>query len=542
MLRNPNSVAVTPADIRRFRKDGRSLISMMRNSGIKRDERDKMRVFLANAEYSMKVNRKGMFKEMTRGAHPTFMNQFGMETFGVYNPDRIPISTYTKMKQDSQVALGLAVIKMPLEGLSRTVECEDKDVAEFVDEALSMIWTRLIKSMLTSVDYGFASHEKVWWLYPMDVYSVSGTGRRKTHFKGMGEVYKKVKAHYPETIRIRVDKKTGDFLGIVQDIGGGEPPVPLDKDKCFFFAQEDEFGNYYGGSRLKQAYKPWYWKEIMYQFMLRYFERRGSPPTTVTFPPGINQDAAGNEVDNAEIALQIGQSLIENSVVTLPYEETKDGRDTMWKVKYLEDDQRGPMFIECINHLETQILRGLLVPERVVTQDIATGSYSMAASHAEAFLLAQEGLINNMESAINHQIVPPLVQFNFKPKSWLSCKVHIEEVQHDRKRLLKEIYIEIIRNLTTLARAGKVPNVLPSLSEMASILKIPTARFEEEYLTIPVDGTAGGNGGGVNNPPSKGDDLPENLDVKKKKTNGKGKVVPIRRKAALIKRTPVVLE
>lgn len=536
-LRNPNRTYVPSTDLDGFKRDGRKLIGIMRRSGIEKNERDKMRVFLANAEQNMRTVRKGMFKELTKSGHPTFMGQFGMDVMGVYNPDEIPVSTYSKMKTDSQVGLGLAVIKLPLLSLARNVECEDNDVAEFVDNSLDLIWNRMMKSMLTAVEYGFASHEKVWWRFPMDVYSTSSTGRRKTHFRGLAEVYKKLKAHYPETVKIRVDKNTGDFLGIVQDVGGGDPPVSLDKSKCFFFALEDDFGNYYGGSRLKQAYKPWYWKEVMYQFMLRYFERRGSPPTKVTFPPGINRDAAGDEVDNAEIALQIGQSLVENSVVTVPYEETKDGRDTMWKVEYLQDDRRGPMFIECINHLETQILRGLLVPERTVTQDISTGSYSMAATHAEAFLLEQAGLVQSIEAAINEQVIPPLVQFNFKPKSWLPCRVHIEEVQHDRKRLLKEIYIELIRNLTTLARAGKVPNVLPSLKEMADVLKIPTANFEEEYLTIPMNGTSGGNGGGENNPPSKGADLPENLDVE-----NKSKVTPIKnRNAASIKRKSAIV-
>jgi len=546
MLRNPD-FSYPDSDVGRFRDDGRKLISMMRRSGIDKNERDKMRVHLANAEHNMRANRKGMFKELTKTGHPTFMGQFGMETIGVYNPDEIPVSTYSKMKTDSQVALGLAVIKLPLLSLSRSIECEDSDIAMFVDEALGMVWNKMIKSMLTAIEYGFASHEKVWWRYPLEIYSTSGTGRRKTHFSGLGEVYKKIKAHYPDTVRIRVDKDTGDFIGIVQDVGGGEPPQILNKNKCFFFALEDDFGNYYGGSRLKQAYKPWYWKEVMYQFMLRYFERRGTPPTQVTFPPGVNRDADGNEVDNAEVALRIGQSLVENSVVTVPYEETKDGRDTMWKVEYLQDDRRGPMFVECINHLEVQILRGLLVPERTVTQDISTGSYSMAATHAEAFLLEQAGLVQSIEAAINEQIIPSLVQFNFKPKSRVSCAVHIEEVQHDRKRLLKEVYVELMRNLTTLARAGKVPNVLPSLKEMADILKIPTANFDEEYLSLPMD-YSGGNGGERNNPPSRGNDLPENLNdgekviqIKSNKTKKKPLTKKTKKKASSVKREPVVV-
>jgi hypothetical protein len=491
-----------------------------------------------------KVNRKGMLKELTRSGHPTFTASFSPEQFGTFYPDEIPVSTYNKMRQDPQIALGISIIKLPIMSLLWIIDCEDNDVAAFVTEALKPIWRRLMNSMLTAVDYGFVSHEKVWERMPMDVSSVTESGRKKTHFRGQAEVYRKLKAHYPDTIRIRTDGKTDDFLGIVQDIGGGQT-VTLDKDKCFFFSLEDEFGNYYGQSRLKQAYKPWYWKEVLYQFMLRYYERRGSPPTLVTYPIGKYLDASNNEVDNCNVALQLGQSLIENSVATMPYEATKDGRDNMWNVGYLHDEKRGTMFIDAITHLETQILRGLLVPERVVTQDIATGSYSMAATHAEAFLLSQEGLIATIEEAINTQLIPPLVQFNFKPKSWLPCVVKMEGIQHDRKRLLKEIFIEIMRNISVFTRDGIYPNVMPNLEEMAEVLKVPLSPFLEEFTQL---GVPKGNGAKPGEKPTEeeGAQPPSAQGGGEEKAGGDqdvggGKVTPIRKQAGGVVREPVII-
>jgi len=529
---NPNR-SLALSNYGRFRNDSREVIGIMRNLGVDKSVRDKMRVFLADAEKSMKINRKAMQKELTKSGHPTFVYTMMPETIGAYYPDDIPVDTYMKMKQDPQVSLGLAIIKMPLMSLKWVIECEDKDIAAFVTEAISMIWRKLLKSMLTAIEFGFASHEKVWWMFPMDVHSTTAAGRKKTHFKGKAEVYKKVKAHYPSTIRIRTDGNTGDFLGIVQDIGGGSV-VSLDRDKCFLFSLEDDFGNYFGGSRLKQAYKPWYWKEVLYQFMLRYYERRGSPPTIVTYPMGVNIDPSGNEVDNCTIALRVGQSLIENSVVTLPYEETKDGRSNQWQVDYLKDEKRGEMFIDCITHLETQILRGLLVPERVVTQDISTGSYSMAATHAEAFLLAQEGLTSTIEDAVNDQLIPPLVEFNFKPKERISCRLQLEGIQHDRKRLLKEIFIAIINNINTFAKMGQIPNVLPSIVEMAKVLKVPLQPFSEEYVSGEEVGlleTTGDKARGKG-----GDDKVTKEEVAESK-----KVIPIKKKTASVKRYPITL-
>ena len=226
--------------------------------------------------------------------------------------------------------------------------------------------------------------------------------------------------------------------------------------------------------------------------MLRYFERRGSPATVVQHPLGGGIDVNGNEYDNSEIALRIGQNLVENSVITLPFEPNKEGVN-QWDLSYLQDEKRGEMFVEALNYLGAQILRSLLIPERVMTQDLSTGSFSMASSHAEIFLLSEEGLVAEMESAINSEVIPSLVQYNFKPKKIVECNVRIESIQYDRKRILKEILIEMIRNMNTMLKIGKAPNLMPSLSEMSEVLGIPLRTFEEEW----VDTGTGEMGAGI---------------------------------------------
>jgi len=473
---DPNYVPYNRAS---YMDGGKKLISLMRETGVKKDVRDAVRVYLAAQDNVLKKS-PNLQKELTRHGSPLTTSAFQSDILGIYNPDTIPISTYAKMKNDSQVAIGLAVIKMPVYSLNWTVECGDVDIKEFVHAAIKPIWNKLIRSMLTAIDFGFASHEKVWELRDMNV--VTEAPRKKTHFKGKAEVYKKIKAHYPGTIKIRTDAKTDDFLGIRQSIGGSGQEVNLDADKCFLFTLGDEFGNFFGSSRLRPAYKPWYWKEVLSQFMLRYFERRGSPATVVEHPIGGGISLNGTEYDNSEIALRIGQNIIENSVVTLPVEPDKNGKN-QWNVKYLEDERRGEMFVSALNYLGAQILRALLTPERVMTQDLSTGSFSMATSHAEIFLLSQEGLIAEIEYAINTKIIPQLVWFNFKPKKIVPCTIRMEKIQYDRKRLLKEIYVAMINNLNTSLKTGNVPSFVPSLVDMAEVLGIPIRPFNEEYVS-----------------------------------------------------------
>jgi len=475
----------SPNREKEFSEGGKRLLTVMKKHGIDREVRDEMRYYLATRESKSTAYRKtpSMHNELTRYGSPYVSSAYASDVLGVYNPDIIPVDTYIRMRSDPQVAIGLAVIKMPLYSLGWVVECEDIDIREFIKATLAPIWKKLLRSMLTAIDFGFASHEKVWQLVQMNVASTLPNGRKKTHYNGKAETYLKIKPHYPSTIKIRTDQTTDEFLGIIQATGGGGQSVSVDADKCFLFALNDEFGNFYGQSRLKPAYKSWYWKEVLTQFMLRYFERRGSPSSLVTHPTGISVDDQGNEYDNSTVALRIGQNIIENSVITLPYEPNKEGKN-QWGVEFLQDEKRGEMFVNALNYLGAQILRGMLTPERVMTQDLSTGSYSMASSHADVFLLAQEGLAASMEDAINEHIIPPLVNYNFQPNKIIPTRIRIEKIQYDRKRILKEILIEIIRNMNTLIKAGSAPHLVPSIVEMGNVLGVPLRNFEEEYMKI----------------------------------------------------------
>ena len=511
-----------------YGKGGKQLLSLMRKSGVKKELRDEMRVYLAANQNKFK--KTSMHKEVTRHGSPLTMAAFGSETVGIYNPDTIPVDTYIKMKQDPQVAIGIAMIKMPVQSLGWTIECEDPSIRAFVEEAINRVWDKLIASMLTAIDFGFASHEIVWELLDIDISSQSSSGRKKTHFTGKAELFKKIKPHYPSTIRIRTDSKTDEFLGINQQAGMGGQLITLDADKCFLFSFGDEFGNFFGNSRLKAAYKSWYWKEVLTQFMLRYFERKGSPATVVTHPIGGGYNVDGTEYDNSEIALRIAGNLVENSSVTLPYETDRDGNN-QWNIDYLKDDRRGEMFVNALNYFSAQILRGLLTPERVMTQDLSTGSFSMASSHAEIFLLSLEGLSKEVAGSINRQLIPQLIEFNFKPKKIVSCRIRIEKIQYDRRRILKEIMVEVIRNIGTWAKAGKAPNIMPSLEQMSDVLGVPIVPFEEEY-TDTGEGEIDTGVGETEEIPEKGNKKPGKV-VDKKKPNLK--VV----KKQSIKRIPV---
>ena len=101
-------------------------------------------------------------------------------------------------------------------------------------------------------------------------------------------------------------------------------------------------------------------------------------------------DAAGKEFDPMKEMDDALDKLDAGGRLMLPNAATGKGDKYAYDAEYMLDDQRGAMFLIYIEHLEKMKLRGMLVPERVATQDNSTGSYGMAQAHADMFITMVE--------------------------------------------------------------------------------------------------------------------------------------------------------
>ena len=102
-----------------------------------------------------------------------------------------------------------------------------------------------------------------------------------------------------------IDNKE-NFAGFEQKLHGKDVKIPTNKSFIFTNDKGESFGNLFGTSRLKAVYEVWYWWVALIQFMLRYYERKGSPPIIVRYPPGKSRDGT----ENADSALSLGKSMM----------------------------------------------------------------------------------------------------------------------------------------------------------------------------------------------------------------------------------------
>lgn len=357
-----------------------------------------------------------------------------------YNPDDISLNTYKLMRKDAQLQMGLKVIKLPIKAMKWWIVCDDKDIRAFLQYALERVWKSMLNSILNALDFGWSACEKVWEIQDIEVTRKEGD-KIVIAYKGQAVLLKKLKDPDPSQISILVDNN-GDFDGFEQKSGGGKIRVPA--EKAFVFTNEKEFGNLYGKSLLRYAYDYWYWSSLMYQFLNRYFERRGTPPTIARAPAGKTNLSNGQVLDNLVLAQKAGESLTESSVVALP-SSVYEGTDIYkWDLAYLKEDQRAEMFMSYIDHLNSMKLRALFVPERTVTQDSDMGSRAVAKTHLNVFLMGLEGMIQNIIDHFNQYLIPQLIRYNFGDQI-VPAYIVTSGLRSDSKNLLKQIIVALIK-------------------------------------------------------------------------------------------------
>ena len=457
-------------------------------------------------------------KSMYAGALQVLKSTKGTYDLGIYNPDRITVEVYDRMRRHSQVALGLALIKKPIEHVTFSVHSESDEVKALIHWNLKKIYRELISDLLLSVDYGASFLEKTYTKIPNLVLKRRlPDGSVEVLYEGETQALKTYSIH-PNSLKVVINKK-GEFLGVLQvpTNGGWGKKVAIKRRKLVFKINEMEFGNWWGTSRLKAAYTWWYWSELCLQFMMRYLERKASPPVVVVAPEGQSHDSSGKLVNNFDMALGIGTGLTSNAVGVLPNEiDSKSGKQ-LWDIKYLMDDQRVFMFIEVLVYFNKMISRSLWVPDNVGTQDGSSG-FSVTDARTDIHLVIEEALIGELETTINNQIIPDLVKKNFPPERRAAASVSIEKLTVTRKLMLKELLMKMLGTVNQFASKGGLFKTMPDFGSILTMLEIPSAPIGEmiDFSGWDTSSTPSGDDNGDDDNTSKEKEDDNNKDKKRR--------------------------
>jgi len=237
---------------------------------------------------------------------------------------------------------------------------------------------------------------------------------------------------------------------------------------------QEEYGNFFGRSRMIPAYESWYWKMVSIQFFLRWMERHSISPYKVLFPKGKTITKAHGEVNNAELALMIAKAVSAYGNVTIPSDRDDNG-NLKWDIGNIEQSRQNLTLDKIINVWDMGIVSGFLIPEPSGLSGSQPVSGLQPDSATKIFLSTLGEFVLNCETTINEEIIKPLVMWNFSPSERTECKVNIEDIDFQKREEMRKLYSKILDvSATFLKNTGGLPfKTLPDVDRILEILDIP---------------------------------------------------------------------
>jgi phage gp29-like protein len=357
--------------------------------------------------------------------------------------------TYRDMRHDDQVKATLAFKKVLVHGRSWEIVPADKsdeakEIAKFVEFNLQRFdFTDAVKQALTALDFGFSLGEILWEAGEYE-------GKRAILLKG-------IKHRDPESIDIKQDRH-GNILGFRQTHMQGI--TELEPKKCWHWANQSEFGNAYGISDLRAAYRSWWAKKFIMNFWNVFLERMGSPMMAMKYPHGASQelkDTLKSILTNLSTKTEV---LIPEGVEIELIEATRGGTAT---------------YGDAVKTHDMAIAKGLLMIGMIGLSQEGTGRGADSQSRLQLRVLFKMGddLSKGIGHSLDHQVLRQLVDMNFDHGG----KLYPKFVWQDYGAFEG---VEIADTIRTLFAAGLIDADQSDVNYIRSILGLRLRSEEDE--------------------------------------------------------------
>jgi phage gp29-like protein len=298
--------------------------------------------------------------------------------------------TYKDMRHDDQVKACLAFKKILIGG--RTFEIKEandtpqaKKIAEFVGWCLQDIdFKSVLREAMTALEFGYSFGELVW--------------TRKIWQGTQVVCLEKIAHRDPQTLELKMDPH-GNVMGARQICVGKN--VELEPNKFWLYSHNKTFGDPYGVSDLRSAYRAWWAKKFVIQFWNVFLERMGSPMTKVTYPTGASQelkDTLKKVLSNLGSKTEI---LVPQGVEVNLIEATRSGNAT---------------YEQALSFHNNSIARAMLMVALLGTngdQARVSGTDSQSYLHLRIIFKMADEISQAITKSFMQQVVKQLVEMNF---------------------------------------------------------------------------------------------------------------------------------
>jgi phage gp29-like protein len=384
--------------------------------------------------------------------------------YELFNPDDIlakrGFKIYEEMLNDDTIKACLRFKKVLIHGRAWEIEPaggkdasqEAKDQATFVQDVLNNVgWNRVMREVLTALDYGFSIGELLWSVEDFQD-------------KGLKVILKDVAHRDPKWMKIDVDMH-GNIVQFRQlsDMFGTQ--IEIQPDKVIHYSQGAEFRNHYGKSDIRACYRAWWSKKFVTQFWNVFLERFGSPLTMMKYPQGASNELKAALMNILNTLQNKTEVLVPEGVVVELIEATRAGNAG---------------YKDALDSFDISIARAILVPGLLgMGGPTSRAADSQSRLQLRIIMKVANDIAEDIAQLFTKQIVQPLVDWNFGGVKQFPKFVFRDYGEYDS--------IEVADSINNLFNSGILDLDQEDVNYARSILGLPLREEgdEDEILRSP---------------------------------------------------------
>ena len=374
-------------------------------------------------------------------------------------------------------------VKLKVEPANDTEEAKrEADFVESIFDDMDHSLDDHIAESLSSLSYGFAWFEVV---YKRRVGPTKRSPKKNSKYTDGRLGVRKIACRAPWTVsRFDVEDKSGDVLGIYQDVGYGSGKHYIPTTKSLYYRTTVLNGDPSGRSILRNAYSSYVYLNNLQSIEAIAVERELAGIPVARIPSEyLSSDASAAQsgfVGNLQQILR-DVKFNEQGYIITPSDTypDKDGSPTNVRLVDVElmssNGKRNIDIDPIVRRYQHDIARSVL-SEFLMLGGGNNGSYALSKSKTDLFLRALESYIQAIVDVLNKQLVERLWQLNGLNYDLMPCIKAGDVAPHD----LREI-AAFLRNLNGAdINVSDHPEVIQDLMDIAELNYDPITEVATE--------------------------------------------------------------
>jgi len=291
-----------------------------------------------------------------------------------------------------------------------------KEAAEFLEqcfEDMAHTWDEMMAEILSMLPFGWAFLEIV-----LKVRCGPGDDpKRASKFSDHRIGIRKVSIRAQDTLDRWEFNDEGEVIGLWQQDpwAGNRGCVFIPLNRALLFRTTSHKNNPEGRSMLRNAYRPWFFGKRIEEIEAIGIERDLTGLPIVEVPAELmapNATAAQKQLRAAFERLVQQVRRDEREGVVMPSSTNSEGKSTGYSFKLMGSGGRRAIDTSAVVTRHEQRIAMTMLAEFLFLGTQAVGSYSLASTKTSLFTMALGGIMENIGSTLNRQLVPKIMALN----------------------------------------------------------------------------------------------------------------------------------